>query len=157
MKKIIVLLSLLFSMSSWASLNQEQSLKVLKGRYQLQVAGETLNFVIRSKGTVLMLASSLDYINGELQFTGSSNSIGPDGLPIANIVFSDGSDEETRDFHLLLTVEQDWSGEDHEIKLVTFFSTFNDGPNDYSSFEGTYKKPSLKKYNIKTKKYEVIK
>ena len=157
MKRLLILLSLLLSVPAFASMNQSDVMKVLKGRYQLDSAGETLNFVIRSKGTILMLASTIDYVEGELQFTGSSNSIGPDGLPIANIILANGSDEETRDFHLLLTVEQDWSGNNHEIKLITVFSTFNDGPNDYSSYEGQYSKPSLKKYNKKTKKYEVIK
>lgn len=160
MKKLMVILIMgLFSITSFASLNQNDVLKTLKGRYQLKLNNsDKANFVIRSSGNILMLSSDgeLEYSEGEMSFTGSSNSIGPDGLPIANIVFGVGSDEETRDIHILLTVEEDWDGTDHEIKLISSFSTFNDAPNGYSSFEGS-NMIVLKKYNKKTKKYDLIK
>lgn len=146
------------SLSVFASMNQEDVLKVIKGRYQVSMGSSKASFVIRSSGNILMLNSEgeFEYSEGELSFLGSSNSIGPDGLPIASLVFGMGSDEETRDIHILMTVEQDWSGDDHEIKLITAFSTFNDGPNDYSSYEGQ-SSVSIKKYNKKTKSFELIK
>ncbi|MCO4793736.1 MAG: hypothetical protein KC493_08495 [Bacteriovoracaceae bacterium] len=160
MKKFLIIFIMgLFSITSFASLNQDDVLKTLKGRYQLKINNsDKANFVIRSSGKILMLSSNgeLEYSEGEMFLTGSSNIIGPDGLPIANIVFGMGSDEETRDIHILLTVEEDWDGTNHEIKFISSFSTFNDGPNGYSSFEGA-NKIVLKKYNKQTKKYELIK
>jgi hypothetical protein len=158
MKSIILLLSgLLLSFQVSASMSQSQVLKAASGRYELSMGQDKISFVLRSKGNIMIFKSTFDYLQGELQITGSSNSYGPDGLPILNLVFSEGSDEETRGMHLLLTVEQDWSGEDHEVRPITLFGTFNDGPNDYSTYEGTYKNYKLKKYSKKTKKYELLK
>ncbi len=147
----------MFSISAFASLDQGDVLKVLKGRYEVTMGSSKTNFVIRSSGKIMMLSTSGDfeYSEGELSFIGSSNSLGPDGLPVASLVFGAGSDEETRDIHILMTVDQDWSDE-MSIKVITSFTTFNDGPNDVSSYEGT-NPITVKKYNKKTKKYELIK
>ncbi|TNF00794.1 MAG: hypothetical protein EP326_05975 [Deltaproteobacteria bacterium] len=158
MKKITLgLMAFIFSLSAFASMSQEDVLKVLKGRYMAEMGSSKATFVIRSSGKVMTLSTSgeFEYSEAELSFLGSSNSIGPDGLPVASLVFGAGSDEETRDIHILMTVEQGWSNE-MDIKVITAFSTFNDGPNDVSSYEGQ-SAITLKKYNSKTKKYEVIK
>ena len=160
MKKILIgLITMLMSLSTFAAINQDEALYAIKGKYQISMGPSTkASFVIRSSGEILMLKSQgeLEDSEGTLAFVGSSNSNGPDGLPVVSLVFSTGSDEETRDIHVLMTVEQDWSEDDREIKLITVFSTFNYGPNEYSSYEGQ-SDIEQKKYNKKTKKYELIK
>ncbi|MCB0384757.1 MAG: hypothetical protein KDD43_05130, partial [Bdellovibrionales bacterium] len=86
---------------------------------------------------------------------GSNSDWGMSGLPVAHLVFGEGSDEEARDYHVLLTVQEDW-GDDakDEIAVVAIFETFNDGPNGYSSVDTASFK--VKKYNKKTKKYDVL-
>lgn len=155
MGKIIALtFSLMFSAVAYASMSAQEVVTELKGRYSATFNGENYNFLLRSSGDVNLLTQSGYVSEAEYLLAYTGNSIGPDGLPVVHLTFLEGSDEESRDFHILLTVEKEWDGS-HTVRLIHAFTTFNDGPNDYSSFEGPFD-PKLKKYNAKTKKYESV-
>lgn len=156
MGKILTLtFTLLFSLSTFAAMSAQDVIKAVKGRYTVTFEGTDYSFLLRSSGDVNLLTQDQSVHSAEVLLAYTSSSFGPDGLPVVHVTFLEGSDEDSRDFHLLLTAEQDW-GSGYEIKLITAFSTFNDGPNDYSSYEGKFD-PKLKKYNTKTKKYDLIK
>lgn len=156
MGRLLVLISaMLFSISAFASLSAQDVIKTLKGRYQIELEGTNYTFLIRSSGDVQVLTQD-EVEAAELVFAYSSSTWGMDGLPVAHITFLTASDEDSRDYHVLLTVEEDWAGSADEIKLITTFSTFNDGPNEMSSYEGKFN-GNLKKYSTKTKKYFDIK
>ncbi|MCB0365473.1 MAG: hypothetical protein H6624_19640 [Bdellovibrionaceae bacterium] len=146
------------SFSAFASLDQDEVIKGLSGRYILEIDSDTaLHFLIRSNGNVQVLNQNdeFEYTKGDISLMNSDSDWGMSGLPVAHLVFGEGSDEEARDFHILMTVQQDW-GDDakDEIAVIAVFETFNDGPNGYSSADtASYK---VKKYNKKTKKYDTL-
>jgi hypothetical protein len=155
MGKILTLtFSLLFSAVAYASMSAQEVVTAVKGRYSATFDGQNYSFLLRSSGDVNLLTQGGYVSEAEFLLAYSGNSIGPDGLPVVHLTFLEGSDEESRDFHILLTVEKDFN--EYEVKFIHAFTTFNDGPNDYSSFEGSFD-PKLKKYNTKTKKYESLK
>lgn len=151
---LVLVTAMLFSISAFASLSAQDVIKTLKGRYQIVLDGTNYTFLIRSSGDVQVLTQD-EVERAELVFAYTSSSWGMDGLPVAHLTFLTGSDEDSKDYHVLLTVEEDWSGP-HVIKLITTFSTFNDGPNEMSNYLGQFN-GQLKKYSTKTKKYFDIK
>lgn len=156
MGKILTLtFAFLLSLSAYASMSAQDVINQVKGRYVATFEGTEYTFLLRSSGDVNLLTQDESVHSAEVLFAYTSSPWGPDGLPVLHVTFLEGSDEDSRDFHLLLTVEKGWSN-DYEIKLITAFTTFNDGPNDVSSYEGKFD-PKLRKYNAQTKKYDSIK
>ncbi|OUR98462.1 hypothetical protein A9Q84_03365 [Halobacteriovorax marinus] len=160
--KLLLLLSFFFlSFSSFSSFDKEDVLKVIKGKYILQTnfSGE-IHFVIRSSGKLQVVKT--DWYDGDAneQFPATISIEGGDngmlrGLPVAHLLFSEGSDEQAIDFHLLLTASQYWGNEGAEVRLLSSFSLENDGPNETANIIQT--KLTLLKYNKKTKKYVIVK
>ena len=157
MRILAGLMVMFFGITANASLGQDEVHDVIKGRYILQLDEDSaFSFLIRSSGAIQVLNDDeYEYVKGEMFFVGTTSEWGMNGLPVAHLVFGDASDEEASDMHVLITVQQEWSADGkNEIKVVSTFSTFNDGPNGYSMVEAANYK--LKKYNKKTKKYDVL-
>lgn len=141
--------------SAYASLNKDDVQKALAGKYSLQIDEYEVQFLIRSSGEVQILNTENEMNGASFSLVNSVNPAGPDGLTVAHLTLMTASDEDARDYHLLLTVEQSHRGSNN-IVLIHAFSTFNDGPNDYSSVEPV-SQISLKKYDKERKDYIVIK
>ena len=158
MRILAGLLVMFVGFTASASLGQDDVHKGIVGKYILQVDNDSaISFLIRSSGKIQVLNQNdqYEYVSGEMIFAGSNNDWGMSGLPIAHIVLGDSSDEEARDFHILITVQQEWDEDAKDVIVVVgMFETFNDGPNGYSMAEGASYK--LKKYNKKTKKYDLL-
>lgn len=153
MKKMIVLATMLFAaMSAQASLNQEDVIKALAGQWttKTEYSGD-VKFLIRSNGETQVITNG-SYADVKLVFNNSESDWGMNGLPVANIIVSEGSDEDVRDIHFLVTALQD--GSDVKIKKMASFSTFNDGPNDFSDADSG---ATFKKYDAGSKKWIEIK
>lgn len=154
MKFLILMASLLLSLNSFASLNQEDVQKALAGQWSVKFEGVTVKFLIRSSGDISVLSSEhYDYMSASLSFSGSDEDWRMNGLPVAHIILSEGSDEDVRDVHFLVTAVGE--GEDIQLKKLALFNTFNDGPNEFSDAEQGWS--AFKKYDAKTKKWIEIK
>lgn len=152
MKKLIVFATMLLAtLSAHASLNQDDVIKALAGQWTTRNDYGDVKFLIRSNGDAQVISNG-SYAQVKLVMNYLSSSWGMDGLPVVNIVVSEGSDEDVRDVHFLVTALQD--GDEIKIKKMASFSTFNDGPNDFSDAEGG---AVFKKYDAKTKKWIEIK
>lgn len=153
MKKIFMLLALLISTQVFASLNSDELLKELAGQWSLKVHSTDVKFLIRSSGDIKIISSAHNsFFNAQITFNNSTSDWGLDGLPVANIIISEGSDEDVRDIHFLVTGLQE--GDEVKLKKLATFSTFNDGPNDFSDVDSGY---SFKKYDPKTKTWNEVK
>lgn len=157
-KALVLSAAVIMTQLAGASLEKNEVLKGLAGRYALEFSpNSSLNIVIRSSGAVQVLneLDNLSMMEGKLTFAGSTTSALMSGLPVGHLVVTQAGDEDTRDFHVLLTVEQSPEGEDqNQVKVIAAFETFNDGPNELSSVEkATF---SLKKYNKATKRFETL-
>ena len=106
---------------------------------------------IRSAGNVEILndGDEFKYASGRITYSYSSSDELIDGLPVANLVIGAGSDEDMKDYHVILVVEQDEGG--NTMKVVASFSTFNDGPNGYATSYNESMK--LSKFDKKTDKF----
>lgn len=150
MKKLILLLTVLLSFQAHASLNQEDVLKLMVGQWSVKIGGDEVKFVIRSSGDVMIVSNAhRDYVRAQLSFSYSTSSFGMDGLPVAHLILTEGSDEDVRDVHLLATGLQDGENSVRFKKLATF-GTFNDGPNEYSDIENGSR---FKRYNAETQSW----
>ncbi|WP_372656228.1 hypothetical protein, partial [Halobacteriovorax sp.] len=78
------------------------------------------------------------------------------GLPVAHLIFSEGSDELAIDYHVILTAEEQGDRRSPSIKLLTTFVLENDGPNHVASVISRGKMVLLK-YDTDSKKYISIK
>lgn len=153
-KSFILILSLVFSFNSFAALDSAQVNEKIKGQYRISVEENNFSFVIRSNHEVMMLDESDSVQKGELFFVHNENDGGPDGLPVAHLVFINSSDEESQEIHILMTVVQE-DEQTTNLRLINAFTTFNDGPNGTSEFSPAT--ISLQKYNKQTKKFEAVK
>ena len=145
---------MLLSLSSFASLGQEDVQKAIAGQWSVRFEGVSVKFLIRSNGDISVLSSEhYDYLTASLSFSGSDEDWRMNGLPVAHIILSEGSDEDVRDVHFLVTAIGE--GEDITLKKLASFSTFNDGPNEFSDAEQGWS--SFKKYDAKSKKWIEIK
>jgi hypothetical protein len=134
MKKFILILLSLYSFSSFSSLEREQVLGLLSGQWSAKIDSGEVKFLIRSSGDISVISNAhRNYVRAKVSFNHSESSWGMNGLPVAHIILSEGSDEDVRDTHLLVTGLQE--GQDIKIKRLAAFSTFNDGPNEYSDVE----------------------
>ena len=154
-KTLFFLLTLIFSFNTFANLDESDVIDALKGRYLISMAGENHVFLLRSSGAVQLIDQEGEIDAAEINYSYSTESWSMNGLPVAHITFLHASDEQARDYHILLTVEQDWSSSEKTIRLIHAFTTYNDGPNENSYFEGEFS-PELKKYSTETKRYEAI-
>lgn len=153
--KIILLVSVLFSSFSIAAyFDKENFLDQVKGKYILQTEyiGEVV-FLVRSSGEVQVLESDAD----EFLPVQTKISIGDNGmlrgLPILQIAFNSGSDEQAVDSYVLLTAEHNWDAS-KKTSLLASFTVENDGPNNVASVLS--KKLKLLKYNTTLKKYQLL-
>ena len=160
MKNLLLVLVLsLLTFNTFAHINSDETMSHIKGRYQLHDPDTgTVKFIIRSSGQVMVLnkEDEFSYMDAHLTFLNSDNDFGPSGVPVIHLVMGYGSDEDTRDYHIVMTVLKNWESDNYDIRVMSKFSTFNDGPNDYA---GANQRSDLvlKKYNKKTKKYDRIK
>jgi hypothetical protein len=136
---------------AWAALDEDEVRKELAGRYRLQTSEGTISFLIRSAGNVEILneGDEFKYASGRITYSYSNSDELIDGLPVANLVIGAGSDEDMKDYHVILVVEQDEGG--NTMKVVASFSTFNDGPNGYATSYNESMK--LSKFDKKTDKF----
>lgn len=161
LKKFLLLLSLFaISLTSHSALNKEEVLKEIRGKYILQtnLTGE-IHFVIRSSGALQVIKSDWYDSDAGVSFPATMTINSGDngmlrGLPVAHLTFSEGSDEQAIDYHILLTATQHWGNDGGEVKLLSKFALENDGPNQMASVVST--KLTLLKYNKITKKYDVV-
>jgi len=94
------------------------------------------------------------YAHGSLSLIHSDDENDYDGAPVAHLILSSGSDENTEDLHIILAVSYYEPEMDINIKLMSMFATMNDGPNDTATvYSVNYE---LKKYDKKTKSYQLI-
>ena len=154
MKKLIVMASLLLSFNSLASLNQEDVGKAIAGQWSVKLDGSQVKFLIRSNGDIRVLSSSsYTSIGASISFSGSDEDWRMNGLPVAHIILTNGSDEDVRDVHFLVTAIGE--GEDLSLKKLATFSTFNDGPNEFADAEEGWS--SFRKYDAISKKWIEVK
>lgn len=154
MKFLALITSLLLSLNAFASLNQEDVQKAMAGQWSVRFEGTTIKFLVRSSGDISVITQQhYGAVEASLTFSGSDSDWRMNGLPVAHIILSDGSDEDVKDVHFLVTAIGE--GEDLKLKKLASFSTFNDGPNEFSDAEQSGS--SLKKYDAKTKKWIEIK
>ncbi|WP_417335949.1 hypothetical protein [Halobacteriovorax marinus] len=148
--------------NSLASIGKGELIEAIKGRYILQTneAGE-IHFLIRSSGKLQVIKSDW-YDSNEsattypAKFTIEQGDNGLlRGMPVGHLIFSEGSDEQAIDFHLILTAEQNWNRENPSIRLLSSFALENDGPNEVATVLST--KLSLLKYSVKYKKFILLK
>jgi len=152
--KILLTISLFFSASLFANLDKEGVLGILKGKYKVD-GDYRFSFVIRSSGNVMFFDKDDEYATGNLFMAHSDGEWDFTGLPVAHLVFGSGSDEDTRDIHIILAAVRDgFSGSTDEIHLMGAFETFNDGPNGYSSAK--LLKIKLNKYDKTSKRYKPV-
>lgn len=115
---------------AFASFSDEAMNKELAGRYKLVVErGPSIQFLLRSSGAIELIGSQ-DF-TASVTSNFSSTDFGLDGLPVVHVVIGEGSDEDWKDYHVILTAEQD--GKLSKLVVLALFSTFNDGPNEISS------------------------
>lgn len=153
MKTIFALLALTFALNSHASLNQEDVTKALAGQWSMSMDSGTVKLLVRSSGEISVISSTYhNYVSASLSFSGSDEDWRINGLPVAHFIISEGSDEDVRDVHFMVTALQD--GNDISLKKLAVFTTFNDGPNDFSDADSW---SNFKKYDPKTKKWIEIK
>mgnify|MGYP003675425310 CR=1 FL=1 len=154
MKFLILMMSLLLSSSVFASLSQEDVQKAIAGQWSVNFEGVRVKFLIRSSGDISVISSDhYTYLTADLGFSGSNADWRINGLPVAHIILAEGSDEDVRDVHFLITAIGE--GDDIQLKKLAAFSTFNDGPNEFSDAESGWS--ALKKYDAKSKKWIEIK
>ncbi|MBH47389.1 MAG: hypothetical protein CME71_04395 [Halobacteriovorax sp.] len=152
MKKLLIALSLLFSSVSFAALDQDDVINAMAGQWSMSLEGEQIKFLVRSTGEISIISRNHDYVTATLSFAGSNVDWQINGLPVAHIIITEGSDEDVRDVHFLVTaIEYD---EEISLKKLAVFSTFNDGPNDFSDVDSW---SNFKKYDPKTKKWLEVK
>ncbi len=154
MKFLALICSLLLSSGVFASLSQDDVQSAIAGQWSVNFEGSKVKFLIRSNGNISILsAEHYESMSVSLDFSGSTSDWRMSGLPVAHITLSEGSDEDTRDVHFLVTAIGD--RDDIELKKLAAFNTFNDGPNEFSDAETGYS--TFKKYDPKTKKWIEIK
>lgn len=153
MKKLILLLAFLSSLNVFAALNEDDVLRVMVGQWSVSMDSGDVKFVIRSNGDINVVSSAhVEYVSATLTFNNSTSDWGMNGLPVAHLILSEGSDEDVRDIHLLVTGLQE--GESVRLKKLAAFGTFNDGPNEYSDIELGSR---FKKYDPKSKTWSEVK
>tara|TARA_R110000868_G_scaffold159516_8_gene388407 strand:+ start:726 stop:1184 length:459 start_codon:yes stop_codon:yes gene_type:complete len=152
MKKLLIILAMLFSVNTFAALDGEDVTKAMAGQWSMSLNGEQVKFLLRSNGDIKIISSNHDYVSASLSFSGSSSDWQMNGLPVAHIIISEGSDEDVRDVHFLVTALQ--YDEEITLKKLASFSTFNDGPNEFSDAESW---SNFKKYDPKSKKWLEVK
>ena len=153
MKTMIALLFATLSFTSQAALNQDDVLKALVGQWSVKMDSGDVKFLVRSNGDVQIISNAhREYVSAKLSFNSSTSDWGMDGLPVAHLILSEGSDEDVRDIHLLVTGLQD--GDNVRVKKVAAFNTFNDGPNEFSDIENGSR---FKRYNAQTKTWAEVK
>ena len=164
MKKmsVILLLISILSFSLHAAIGKDDLINSIKGRYILQTneVGD-IHFLIRSTGKLQVIKSdwfslseSSDSYPSQMTIEQGDNGL-LRGMPVAHLIFSEGSDEQEIDCHILLTAEQGWDGNRPSIRLLSSFILENDAPNEVASVIST--KLTLLKYSVKSKKFILVK
>tara|TARA_R110000868_G_scaffold61524_3_gene186959 strand:+ start:10326 stop:10784 length:459 start_codon:yes stop_codon:yes gene_type:complete len=152
MKKLLIALSLLVSSVCFASLDQDDVINAMAGQWSMSLEGEQIKFLVRSNGEISIISRNHDYVTATLSFSGSNVDWQINGLPVAHIIISEGSDEDVRDVHFLVTALQ--YDDEISLKKLAVFSTFNDGPNEFSDADSW---SNFKKYDPKSKKWLEVK
>lgn len=150
----LLLIFFFFSLTTMAS-----NLSDFSGKYKADFEGvfsqDSVEFLISPMGKIKIISYHGDESLGrpEIHFNIATfnNQLGPTTLPIASLMFTVGSDEETHAFILRLAVISQ-GGEQKQIRLIDSIYTINDGPNDVTSVEVGHAK--LFRWNTKEKKYE---
>ncbi len=153
MKTLLTVLFAFFALNAHASLGQEDVLALMTGQWSIKIdSGSEVKFVVRSNAEVMVVSTAhRENVKAKLTFAHSTSSWGMDGLPVAHLILTTASDEEAQDFHLLLTGLQ--LGAEVQLKKLAAFTTFNDGPNEYSEVENGAR---FKKYNARTQQWSVL-
>lgn len=162
-KSLVLLLTLLVSFTSTASIGKEELIDAIKGRYTLQTSefGDIV-FLIRSTGKLQVIKTdwfnindSADSYPAKISFQQGDNGL-LRGVPTAHLIFSEGSDEQAIDYHLILTAEQSWDRRSPTVRFLSSFVLENDGPNQTSSVIST-EKLTLLKYDSHSKTFTSVK
>lgn len=161
-KFLLMILPFVLSLNTFASLDKEKLLETIKGRYILQTieSGE-IQFLIRTSGKLEVIKSDWYDLGQAGEGYPSKFAIeqGDNGLfkgmPVAHLIFSEGSDEQALDYHIILTAQNDWASRGPVIRLLSSFALENDGPNELASIIST--KLTLLKYSVKLKKFVLVK
>jgi hypothetical protein len=155
MKNLILAIVVQMSLTpAFAALGKDDVLEALAGKYEAELENMPVDFEIKANGTAKLETEGNEFASATLKLVYSSKGDVMNGLPVANLILSAASDEDATDFHMTLTViEEDGK---KEIRVINVFSTTNDGPNYWTSFEKDVKW-SLKKYDSKSKQLVEIK
>ena len=99
-------------------------LDVFSGRYRFtdQMTGEKVIFDIVERGEVFLDDSQDAYWNSTSIVNALGNEIGPEALPVMNIILAGGSDEQTGNLHIRL-----YLGGMLEVRLLDVVYAENDG------------------------------
>ncbi|WP_127718193.1 hypothetical protein [Halobacteriovorax sp. HLS] len=154
LKSFLLLLTTILSFSSMGYFDKADFLDEVRGKYILQTEyiGEIV-FLVRSSGQVQVIDSDADeFLPVQTQISIGDNGM-LRGLPVLQISFNSGSDEQAVDSYVLLTAEHNWDAT-KKTTLLASFTVENDGPNNVASVLS--KKLKLLKYNSSLKKYVVL-
>ncbi|GEM_PF-5897120 len=162
-KSLVIFFTLIMSFSASASIGKEDLVATIKGRYVLQTSESgDIHFLLRSSGKLEVVESdwyssseSIASYPAKISIEQGDNGL-LRGLPVAHLIFSEGSDEQVVDYHILLTAEQNWDRRDPVVRLLTTFVLENDGPNQVASVISK-EKMKLLKYDSRSKKFIIIK
>jgi hypothetical protein len=141
MKRFALLAFALFTASARADVRPIHAMNVFRGEYKVVMpvpeeerGHDTLEFKLGSRLQISDVRTSYHTRSqrslAKMVFSAADE--GPNGLPVLSLVFTSGSDEDTSDIHLRLTVEQNVGKKTLPVFLDAIF-TFNDGPNESSS------------------------
>jgi len=154
MKNLILLTGILFGLNASADdLNIKGKYKMISGYSQ-----SSIEFLVDSRDQVKVLNVSEDINLGgvdggtfDITRNTRTDTFGPQSLPFWVLELTYGGDEETIQDVVILTIQGE-EGFDVETVKKAAFTTMNDGPN--SVYTSDYGRPTLQKWNSKTKKYD---
>jgi hypothetical protein len=136
-------LALLGTLSAQAALKPADVRKAVSGQYTFESTQGAVRLAVRSSGAVQVISTAESIQSARLISVNHASDIGPDALPVVVLSVLVGSDEDSNAYQFVLTAEQ------HDglvsPRLISAYSTLNDGPNMWTSAETGRLK--LKKYN----------
>ena len=129
---------------------------MLPGKYEVEFEdGITAEFVITKNLRIRLLDETreVNHVSMSVDSRNSSDDFTIDGLPVVHFVITTASDEDSREYHLFVSIEQDQKR--YKLRKITAFSTFNDGPGGSSSIVSS-EVAGLLKWDESKKRYEPI-
>ena len=143
MKKLkLTLVLMLVTATVLSAVNPYHAMNVFKGKYKFQdeITGELVEFVIDKSGSVKLVENYTYYVaKTTVNYLG--NDLGPGGLSVMTVMLAGGSDEQTTTLHVRLFPEQHGT-HGTVAKLLDMVMVENDGPNEVTSVQ-VFKAPKL--------------